>query len=385
MRESPGCPTDPRHWIVQVAASYPPRVGGLENVAQMISERLARRHRVEVATTTVGSADAPRDEQIDGVRVRRSRGCAVAHTPVAPGLLLRLLRLPREVIVHAHIAHAFVPEVVWLTSRLRRRDYVAHFHLDADPSGLLGFLLPAYKRLVLGPVLRGAHTVIVLSTEQASVMTDRYGVAPDRVRVVHNGVPDAFYSIDRTDRTDRTDRDDATSSLKLLFVGRLDAQKNPVRLVEAMIGLGELVELVVVGDGELRSALDQLLLDRVLTNVRLVGTQRGRQLRDWYGWADAFVMSSDREGMSISALEALGAGLPVVATDVPGNTELLSGVGLLVPPSVAGLREGIRAVALDAALRADLAARSRAAGRAASWDRQIEVLEEIYNSVQEGC
>ena len=370
---------DPRHWLVQVAASYPPRVGGLENVAQMISERLARRHRVEVVTTTVGSADAPRDEQIDGVRVRRSRGCAVAHTPVAPGLLLRLLWLPRGAIVHAHIAHAFVPEAVWLTSRLRRRDYVAHFHLDADPSGPLGFLLPAYKRLVLAPVLRGAHTVIVLSTEQASLMTARYGVAPDRVRVVHNGVPDAFYAIDRTGH------DRATAALKLLFVGRLDAQKNPVRLVEAVTGLGELVELVVVGDGELRTELDQLVAERGATNIRFVGTQRGAQLRTWYGWADAFVMSSDREGMSISTLEALGAGLPVVATDVPGNTELLSGVGLLVPASAAGLREGIRAIAAEPALRADLAERSRAAGRAASWDRQIAVIEEIYDSVQERC
>lgn len=369
--------TGSEHLVVQVSASYPPRIGGLENVAQMIAQRLARRHRVEVLTTTVGSADAPLDERVDGVWVRRTRGCAPAHTPVSIGLVLHLLRLPREAIVHAHIAHAFVPEAVWLTSRLRQRPYVAHFHLDADPSGRLGFLLPAYKRLVLGPALRGAHTVIVLSAEQASFVSARYGVPPARIRVVPNGVPDVFYTIPHAETAD------PVAPVRLLFVGRLDAQKNPARLLEAVAGLDAAIELVLVGDGELRPELDRLVAARGLTNVRFVGTQRGAQLHRWYAWADAFVMSSDREGMSISVLEALGVGLPIVATDVPGNTELLAGVGLLVPPSVEGLRAGLRRVAEDAELREELAGRSRAAGRAASWDHQIELIEEIYDAVQE--
>lgn len=366
------------HLVVQVSASYPPRIGGLENVAQMIARRLARRHRVEVLTTTVGSSDAPREERVDGVRVRRARGFTAAHTPIAPGLLIRLLRLPREAIVHAHFAQAFVPEVVWLSSWLRGRSYIAHFHLDADPSSLLGLLLPAYKRLVMGPALRGAHTVIVLSASQAEFVQRRYGVHAERIRVVPNGVPDAFYAIPRAEQGE------PVTPLQLLFVGRLDTQKNPVRLLDAITELGDLVELVMVGDGELRGEVERLVDERGLTNVQLVGSLRGEELRAWYAWADAFVMPSDREGMSLSVLEALGAGLPVVATDVPGNTELLSDVGLLVPPTAGGLREGLRSVAEDPALRLALASSSRAAGRAASWDRQIELIEEIYDSVQEG-
>jgi glycosyltransferase involved in cell wall biosynthesis len=366
-----------RHIVAQVTPFYPPHVGGVENVAQALAELLAKRHDVEVITTTCGSDGAPTREHTKGMRVRRFRGWELAHTPFSPGLALRLLLLHRRAIVHAHVAQAFLPEVLWLTSVLRRRPYIIHFHLDVDPSGRFGVLLPTYKRLVLGPVLRRAAAVIALSQGQASFLAKHYRVRPARVTVVPNGVGSSFYR--RLHETSRT----SSGPLRLLFVGRLDAQKNVLRLLDAISYVSSPVDLVLVGDGEQRGLVRDHLERLDLSNVRLAGAQRGEGLLRWYRWADVLVLPSDKEGMPLVLLEAMAAGLAIISTDVPGSREVLEGVGLLTAPHPGALGAAIQRVAADPHLRSELAARSLQRGRSHCWDERVVELERIYDQVAE--
>jgi glycosyltransferase involved in cell wall biosynthesis len=174
--------------IIHVTAYYPPRLGGLERVAQNLAEMLAERRDVEVVTTTCGMGGSPPATGPPRLRVSRFPALEVAHTPLSVQLVLRLLAAPRRAIVHVHVAQAFLPEVVWLTSAIRRRPYVVHFHLDVDASGRLGRLLPAYKRFVLGPVLRRAAAVLALSPQQAESIVALHGVRSDRITIMPNGV-----------------------------------------------------------------------------------------------------------------------------------------------------------------------------------------------------
>jgi glycosyltransferase involved in cell wall biosynthesis len=365
-----------RHLVVQVAPFYPPRLGGMERVAQTVAELLAERHDVEVLTTTCGSDGAPPREHGKGVRIRRCRGLELAHTPLSPGLVLRLLALPRRAIVHAHVAQAFLPEMVWLTSSLRRRRYIIHFHLDVDASGRFGMLLPAYKRFVLGPVLRRATAVVALSWPQADFLTSRYGVRRDRVVVVPNGVGPSFYR-----HPDPRPSRAAAEPLRLLFVGRLDAQKNVIRLLEAMTHVTAPVDLVLVGEGEQRDLIEEHLQTLDLRTVRLVGAQAGADLVAWYRWADAFVLPSDKEGMPLVLLEAMASGLAIISTDVPGSREVLDGVGLLADPVPEALGEAIQRVATDPELRAKLACASAERSPHHSWNERIVDLEHLYDRV----
>lgn len=358
-------------FIVHVAPFYPPRLGGMERVAQQLAELMAHHHRVEVITTDRGSGGAPARECRSGVHVRRYRAREIAHTALSPGLVMRLLALPAGAIVHAHVAQAFLPEMVWLTSALRRRPYLIHFHLDVDASGRAGVVLPAYKRWVLGPVLRRAAAVVVLTAEQAEALQERYGVDQHRIAVIPNGVTGPFLSPRRPAV--------AGEPMRLLFVGRLDAQKNVIRLIDAMRHLTAAVELAVVGDGEQRTRIAERAAD--LPNVRLVGARTGEELRRWYEWAEAFVLPSDKEGMPLVLLEAMAAGLAIVATDVPGSRELVDGVGLLAAPDPAALGAAIQQVAADPALRARLAAQSALAVRRHSWESKLGDLESVYERV----
>jgi glycosyltransferase involved in cell wall biosynthesis len=365
-----------RHLVVHVAPCYPPRLGGMERVVQAVAELLAERHDVEVVTTTCGSDGAPPCERAKGVRIRRFRGLELAHTPLSPGMVVRLLALPRRAVVHAHVAQAFLPEMVWLTSSLRRRRYVIHFHLDVDASGRCGVLLPAYKRFVLGPVLRRAAAVVALSPAQADFLTSHYRIRRDRVALVPNGVDRSLYH-----RPDLGSARQAAEPLRLLFVGRLDAQKNIIRLLDAMTHVSAPVDLVLVGEGEQRDLIEERLRTLGLRNVRLVGAQAGAELLAWYRWAEAFVLPSDKEGMPLVLLEAMASGLAIISTDVPGSRELVDGVGLLVDPRPEALGDAIQRVAADPELCAKLASTSAERSRSHSWNERIVELEHLYDRV----
>ncbi|GAA1943493.1 glycosyltransferase family 4 protein [Kitasatospora viridis] len=358
--------------ILQITPYYPPHLGGLERVVENLAAGLGDRHEVRVLTTTIGSEGAPRRSTQGAVTVHRHRSVELAHTPVVPGLPLALLRSRRDSVLHLHSAHALLPELVALTARLRRQPFVLHFHLDVDASGRLGRLLPAYKKHVFGPVLRAAAAVIVLTPRQAEFVRTTYRVPGARIHVVPNGVDQDYFMPAREPR-DRP--------LELLYVGRLSPQKNVGRLLDALGLIRRPIRLRIVGDGELRGKLERQARELALDKVEFAGAKLGPELLRAYAEADAFVLPSDKEGMPLVALEAMAAGLPVIATDVPGNRELLDGIGLLAEPEPAALAAAIERVAADPGLRRRLAERSTAAAPAFAWDAVVRRVERVYAEV----
>ena len=367
--------------VVQVVPYYPPHLGGMENVAKAIAEVLARSRPVEVVTTTCGARRYPRVEREGELTVRRLRACEIAHVPVAPGLLLRMLRVPRRAIVHVHIAQALVPEMVWFSRRLRGGSFVAHFHLDVNPSGRFGRVFTWYKQRVLGHTLRAAAKVIALSEDQAAFIERTYRVDPGAIAVLPNGVGPEFTPAPASgDGGGDWDRDGARP-LRVLYVGRLSQQKALPRLVQALAAMRQPAQAVLVGEGDARSTIEEMLHEYSLTNVSLAGARRGTDLVDSYRWADVLVLPSDKEGMPLVVLEAMASGLPVVATDVVGTRELLGDAGVLVPPDPDAIAQALDRVAGDAPLRAELSARGLAAARHYTWERLAHCLESLYEAV----
>ncbi|MFD5536420.1 glycosyltransferase family 4 protein [Streptomyces sp. NPDC127079] len=355
--------------IVQITPYYPPHLGGLERVVSNLAREQAKRHDVRVLTTALGSADAPRASREEGVLVHRHRAVEVAHTAIAPGLAAHLARMPRDAVLHLHCAHALLPEMVALAARLRGTRFLLHFHLDVDASGRLGALLPHYKEHVFGRVLRSAAGVIALTDAQATFLTGTYRVPADRVHVVPNGVAEAYFI---------PVREPVPGPLKLLYVGRLGVQKNVARLLDAMHLARQDIRLRIVGDGELRGRLEDQADRLGLRNVEFAGGLLGEDLGKAYADADAFVLPSDKEGMPLVVLEAMAAGLPVVATDVPGTRELVGDTGLLAAPEPAALADAIDALAGDHLLRARLARASAERSRDYSWETVARLVEDVY-------
>ncbi|NAZ85189.1 glycosyltransferase family 4 protein [Kineococcus indalonis] len=154
--------------------------------------------------------------------------------------------------------------------------------------------------------------------------------------------------------------------LRVLFVGRLVPEKGPELLLRAARSLrdaGRALEVVLVGAGPLRAALEQEVRERGLQDVvRLQGPVGQDDLPGWYEWADVFCLPSYAEGVPVVLMEAMATELPVVTTPVAGVPELVAdgATGLLVDPGdVPGVAAAIERLAQDAPLRHELGRSAR--------------------------
>lgn len=367
--------------VVHVTPHYPPYLGGLEKVVEALATaRAARGLPVQVLTARDRPAPEADHPSQDPPFVRRLAAIEVAHTAIIPSLPAQLLRLTPGTVVHLHVAQAFTPESAWLAHKLRGVPYVAHLHIDAGPTGPAGGLLRVYKPLLLGRVLRDAAVVVVFTREQAEAVVRTYDVDPARVRVVPNGVDDSFFHAPRRLPTDRRPR--------LLFVGRLSTQKNLPQLLDALEGVSERFDTVLVGSGELEGDLKSRAERLGLTNVSFAGRADGAALLAQYGSADVFVLPSEREGMPLALLEAQAMALPIVATDIPGTRDIVvdGTLGTLVPVGQpAALRTALERLVSDPARYERMSAAARESAGSYTWELVSDRFEALYEEAVSAC
>jgi glycosyltransferase involved in cell wall biosynthesis len=360
----------PNRSIVHVVPRYPPGLGGVEKVAQYLARNQHKLGmRVQVLTSDEGENQLKQEEE--SFRISRLKSFNIAHTPVMPALLPRLFGLDRDSIIHLHSPSAYTSDMVWIYAHVKSHPYLAHFHGIPGPSGPAGFLLHAYKPL-LRAVLHGAAAVAVLTEEYRSMVTERFGVDSTRVSVIPNGVDETFlYDGQRF----------LHAKPRLLFVGRLAIQKNLILLLRALNGISHQFETTLVGEGELETELKQAVGEMRLENVRFHGIADGAELRELYRSADVFVLPSEREGMPLVLLEALAMGLPIVATDIPGNRDLVvdGQNGLLVPPEdPVSLRRALLHVTADPNRYQYMSETSRRLADKYSWEAVCADFEQLY-------
>lgn len=362
--------------IVEVCTSYAPVVGGVERCVEEFAHGFsARGARVEVHTTDRGAKNSPRREVVDGVVVHRHRSVTLAGLTLSLGLFLAILRTRRDARVHVHVPHAGLVETVAMARWLRRAPFVAQIHLDVPPSTAAGRLLPVYRRSLLAPCLRAARSVLVLTEQMRAALVREQGLHPDRVTVVPNGVDERF---ERPSRVPRRGIGSLETPAHVLFVGRLVTQKNPDLFVVAVDRLTCEFVATVVGEGPLRPALaDRVELAGRSRQIHLAGAEDAEGVLRWLDWADVLVSTSDVEGMPLVCLEAFAAGVPVVATDVPGTREVVDGVGVLVPADAGEIRRAVERLVRDVELRATLMAAGRKRAAQLTWSRACDEVGEV--------
>jgi glycosyltransferase involved in cell wall biosynthesis len=363
-----------RPTIIQVTSYYPPHLGGMENVAEQIAEGFVDKgYAVSVYTSDIGNARGTSRNAKSQVHYLKS--IEVAHTPIMFSLFFRLLALPRHSLMHLHVAQAFSPEIVYMISKLKGIPYIAHIHLDVDASGPFGFLLAPYKKLFLKRVLKSAAKIICVSEGQKKLIASRYGLPLEAFVVMPNGVVEDYFIGGKTSEN---------ALPHLLFVGRLAAQKNLPLLIEAVAQMQTSVYLDIVGEGELRESIEALIRKYELHNVKLHGKKVGRELIELYRSADIFVLPSFKEaGVSLSMLEALAAGLPVVASDLPEVRDSLNECGVLIQdPTAINYANALDALLSDKDTLRRLSALSVQKARSYSWKNLLNSIEDVYKEVK---
>lgn len=164
-----------------------------------------------------------------------------------------------------------------------------------------------------------SHLVISATDNERAELVSRYGVLPEKIRVIPCGVnSDLFRPLDRGEARARLGLGDGKT---ILYVGRIEPVKGIDLLVESMAFLPEDVSLMVVGGDERSLPLLERLRGLageigVGERIHFTGSAGQEKLPLYYSAADATVIASHYESFGLVALESLACGTPVISTDV---------------------------------------------------------------------
>lgn len=372
--------TDGRLRVAMVIQGFHPRVGGAERQLQAVAPRL-RAAGIDVQIVTRRHPGLSAFSEVDGVPVHRvgtSGPKALASAAFTVGAVDRLRRL-RPDVIHAHellspttvaviagvVTGAPVVVKVLISGEVR-------YLRDERPLG----------RQRLAVFRRRVDAFVTISRDIDDELA-AVGVPAERRHHIPNGVDVERYRPPTAwEREEHRWRHRLGPGPTIVFVGRLEPQKNLRQLVEVFARVRDRhpgAELLLAGEGSEERPLREL----AGPGVRLLG-----ELRDVTGLfqaADVFVLPSWREGLSNALLEAMACGLPVVVTAVGGATEVVDQgrSGLLVDPGDATeLQAALETLVADPGRRLAMgtAARQEIVDRYALTDR-VEEFRRLYRKV----
>jgi glycosyltransferase involved in cell wall biosynthesis len=295
------------------------------------------------------------------------------------GALWRTLDTPEPTVVHIHFASRGSTLRKMLLAQMvirARRPFILHAHgagFDKFHRGL-----PAPVRHLVNRTLQQANLVIALSSQWRDFFIRECELAPSQVTVLANPVRVPARCMERPGR----------KTVQFLHLGRLGKRKGAYDLVNAFAALpegpGSRARLVLAGDGDVDGVRKQAaalgLGERVRVLPWIDASQRDRLLAE----SDVFVLPSFAEGVPMSLLEAMAAGLPSITTAVGGIPDVFThgAEGLLVTPGdTTQLRDALTQYIVDEPAR--LAAGRRAYERARSFDvhAYARSLAELYQRI----
>jgi glycosyltransferase involved in cell wall biosynthesis len=348
--------------ILILNSEYPPIGGGASNASSYLAGQLAKLGQ-QVTVLTAAYRALPREETIDGVRIFRLPGLRrqADRSTTAEQIifmlsasvlgLFKVRRLRPDVVLAFFGAPSGV--AAWIWSRFFRLPYIVSLR-GGDVPGFRPYDFARQHRL-LGPWLRHVWRragAVVANSEGLRQLA--IGFEPQvPIQVIPNGVDlTAFHSGQRK-----------WAPPRLLFVGRIVYQKGLDLLFEALGQLQDLPwQMDLVGDGPRVPGLREYAASLGLADkIRFLGWLSRAELPKIYQQANLFVYPSRHEGMPNAVLEAMASGLPVLATRIAGNEELVSAeTGVLVPPEdAAALQAALEALLVDAGLRQRMGSAAR--------------------------
>ena len=295
-------------------------VGGAQvHVLQIIS---ALKGQYEFLLITGEEGFLTRTARTQGIEVLICQKLVRAISPLrdiaAITEMVRLIRRYRPFFVHAHSFKSGF--VVRLAARITGVPslFTAHGWSFTPGVPVVQKILGLCTEAIL---CRVCEAVITIS-EHDFELAKRFRIGSSKRRHL---IPNAASSIENPGNPQST-------PVKLLTIGRLTPVKNQSLMIRAMVQLPEDVTLTIVGEGSERPVLLRLRTELGLEG-RVYFSGEVHDVRPYLSAAQIFVLTSRYEGLPLSILEAMSAGLPVVSTDVGGISEaVLQGkTGLLVP------------------------------------------------------
>lgn len=361
------------------------RPGGVQAHVAALASRLAARHDVAVfaphrdgQASAVVSAAVGSAAVVDvGRPVPVTYNRSIAAVALAPAAAVRTVRGLRRFAPDVTHIHEPLSPLVSVAAAIRGRGpLVATFHAWSDSDRVYRMIAPVGHRIVNRLDVR-----IAVSPAAQAYAGQALGLPFQQFRVIPNGVDvDRFASAEPL-----PELTDPTRPL-LLFVGRLEPRKGLDVLIRAFLRVRAAlprVRLCVVGDGRQRQRCQDMIPESIRHDVRFVGRVSEEDKPRYFASAQLYVApNTGAESFGIVLAEAMAAGVPVVASDIPGFRPVVRDgrAGRLVPPGDApALAEAISTLLGTAALRRALATEGRRRVAELDWATVSTQIEEVYD------
>ena len=301
--------------LLMIISLFHPFVGGAEKACQKLSKGLMEQG-FSVTVLTQRSDGLSECEAVDGIPVyRKIKGWHLFELTYMLSVLYFLFKHRREYdIIQCFGMYLFVPPAL-LMKYLFGKKVTLRLLCSGQFGDFWRINQLKWKKVVMASSRLLDRIIFISNDIKIELIENRFPV--ERLAYISNSV-----DIDRfKPRRVNSNR----NSKNVCFVGRLEEQKGVEYLIKAVSAIqlkGKDIRLFIVGDGQLRTALEDLCkVLKLEDHVVFIGLTQ--DVLQYYHDADIFVLPSISEGMSVSLLEAMSCGLPVIATLAGGNTEIV--------------------------------------------------------------
>lgn len=250
-------------------------------------------------------------------------GTGAGGVPLAFSGIVRAIGGMSVDLIHAHMSDAAI--LTSVAARTARRPYIVTHHSNR----LLPIVRPPagwVRRALFTTAVTGAAANVAVSPEVADRLAEETPLDRSAVRVIENGVAIPPAEAVAAARAARKRRRDSAGSVRLVVVGRLIDIKGQDQAIDAVARLRARypgMQLILAGDGPMRAALEQRAAAAGLGDA-VVFAGVVRDVAGLLAEADLYVSTSHYEGLPMALLEAMAWGLPVVASDVRGNRDVVA-------------------------------------------------------------
>jgi len=322
--------------------------GGAEKVVISLANSMANTHEVAICCVkTIGALGPEVDRRINVSCLNKGEG----NDYLLPFRLARIIRQNAYDVVHTHEWGVFLEGgLAGFLSRTPVLIHTAHGPYTGYPDTLRSRVKICLRHVLERLISRCFDRIAAVSDSIREYIVREIRIDPRIVVTLHNGIP-----VD----DGLADRKTGTSDVAFITVGRLAEIKNHQLMLRAFhetLKSGTHARLIIVGDGPERARVeDYRRANQLESKVTLMGFRSdvGELLRN----ADIFILTSRYEGISVALLEAMRAGLPVIATRVGGVPETVRDreTGLLVgSDDLPGLVKAMLQLAESAELRREM-------------------------------
>lgn len=368
--------------ITVVASYFYPKIGGLENYAYNLARTLHMSGDYQLSIVTSNhESDEYREETIDGMKVYRLPiWFKISNTPINLAwywTVKRIFALEQPDIVHVHAPVPYLPDLAVLAAK--HRPVVLTYHSGSMLKGRqpADFVIGAYENIFLPALFRRANAIVAISQAFVKQKFPQYA---NKTYFIPTGVDLARFRKTPLPTTTET----------VTYVGRIEhtsSWKGIEQLLQAMVLVvkhrpGAVLELVGGGDAveHYRARAGELGIG---SSVIFSGPQVGQAIVAAYQRTNVIVLpsTSDAEAFSITLVEAMASGRPIIGTNIGGTPQVIENGknGLLVPPKdPEALANAIERVLGDKVLATALVEYGSRKAEGFSWDIQSKKYSDLF-------